>query len=141
MLLVLLDWVSAFVVPLLVVYLMGTFTRAHRSSAIWGLAVGIIFGTVKLAAPAMLPASMTNSFATSIWSLVLTAGCMVAVTAWRGKEPVGEALRLERTGWLHETQLAVGGLEAPASSDSALPAILGIAVVLAGALLSFVVFW
>ena len=141
MLLVLLDWVSAFVVPLLVVYLVGTFTQAHRSSAIWGLAAGMIFGTVKLAAPEILPASMANSFATSIWSLVLTAGSMAAVTAWRGKEPVGDALHLERTGWLHETQLAVGGLEAPASSDSSLPAVLGLAVVLVGGLLSFVVFW
>lgn len=141
MLLVLLDWVSAFVVPLLVVYLVGTFTRAHRSSAVWGLAAGIAFGGLKLAAPDILPTSMSSSFGTSIWSLVLTATAMAAVTALRGVEPVGNTLQLERTGWLHETQLAAGALKPPVSSDSILPTILGIVVVVVGALLSFVVFW
>ena len=141
MLLVLLDWVSAFVVPLLVVYLAGIFTRAHRSSAVWGLACGIAYGTVKLASPDVLPASMANNFATAIWSLVLTAGAMAVVTALRGKEPIGAALHLDRTGWLRETQIAASGLPVAASSDSALPAILGLAVVLIGATLSFVVFW
>jgi Na+/proline symporter len=141
MLLVFLDWVSAFVVPLLAVYLIGTFTRAHRSSAAWGLAVGIAYGTLKLAAPSILPPSMVNNYATSIWSLLLTAGAMAAVTALRGREPAGDPLHLERTGWLRETQLAVGRLEVTPSRNAALPAILGLAVVLAGALLSFVVFW
>ncbi len=141
MLLVFVDWVSAFVVPLLAVYLIGTFTRAHRSSAVWGLAVGIAYGTLKLAAPETLPPSMANNFATSIWSLVLTAGAMIVVTALRGREHKGNVLLLERTGWLHETQLAASRLEAAPERDSRLPAILGGAVVVAGALLSFVLFW
>ena len=141
MLLVFLDWVSAFVVPLLAVYLVGTFTRAHRSSAAWGLTVGIAYGTLKLAAPDILPLNMANNFATSIWSLVLTAGAMGAVTAVRGREPAQGLLHIERTGWLHDTQLAAGRLTADSPSDSVLPAMLGVAVVLAGALLSFVVFW
>ena len=40
MLMVFLDWVGAFVVPLLAVYLMGSLTRVHRSSAIAGLGRG-----------------------------------------------------------------------------------------------------
>lgn len=141
MLLVFLDWVSAFVVPLLAVYLIGTFTRAHRSSAAWGLAAGIAYGTLKLAAPSMLPPILVNNFATSIWSLLLTAAAMAAVTALRGQEPATDLLRLERTGWLHETQVAAGRPKATPAHSPLTPAVLGIGVVLAGTLLSFVVFW
>ncbi len=94
-----------------------------------------------LAAPKVLPAYMANTFATAIWSFAITAAAMLAVTAWRGQEPDRGALSLARSGWLQQTQIASSRLPVVDESDSALPVMLGIAVVLVGATLSFVVFW
>ena len=74
-------------------------------------------------------------------SLLLTAGAMAAVTAFRGREPSGDVLPLQRTGWLHDSQFGTGRLEIAESRGPALPALLGLAVVLVGILLCFVVFW
>lgn len=150
MLLVFLDWVGAFVVPLLAVYLMGSFTRVHRSSALVGLAVGILYGTLRLAAPfvaarfgiALLPPALANSFAGAVASLALTAGAMLAVTAARGREPSSAPRNIERSGWLHSSRVAAGLPPVAAAGRAPMvPAILGAAVVAIGVLLSFVIFW
>ena len=150
MLLVLLDWVGAFVVPLLAVHLMGEFTRAHRSSAAIGITVGIMYGTLKLAAPfvalrfgiALLPAALVNEFASPVFSLLLTSGVMVAVTAIRGREPSSAPRDLERTGWLRSSQVAALALRVSTERRKAhFPALLGLAVVALGAMLSFVILW
>ena len=150
MLLVLLDWVGAFVVPLLAVHLMGEFTRAHRSSAAIGLTVGIVYGTLKLLAPAvalrfgiaLLPAALVNEFASPVFSLALTAGVMVAVTAIRGTEASSRPRDLEPLGWLRSSQLAALALHvATERRGTAFPALLGAAVVVLGTVLGFVVFW
>ena len=149
MLLVFLDWVGAFVAPLLAVYLMGSFTRVHRSSGVAGLGAGILYGTLRLFAPyvatrfgvAILPSLLVNNYAGTVASVLLTAGVMIVVTAIRGREPSPEPRIPEEVGWL-----ATSGLEIPADGTASrrgarLPAVLGAVTVLIGALLSFVVFW
>lgn len=150
MLLVFLDWVGAFVMPLLAVYLMGSFTRVHRSSALIGLAVGMLYGTLKLLVPymalrygvAILPPILVNNYASTVWSLLLTAAVMAAVTAFRGAERSRELRHVEQAGWLRTSQIEAGklGVSHVRRGDS-LPATLSIAVVAIGMLLSFVVFW
>ncbi len=150
MLMVFLDWVGAFVVPLLAVYLMGSLTRAHRSSAVLGLAVGILYGTLKLLAPflalrfgvAVLPPILVNNYASTVFSLLLTAAVMATVTAVRGREPTRAPRVGEAAGWLVQGQS--GSLASTGSEGTAgfrLPTVLGMAVVVIGCLLSFVVLW
>ena len=150
MLMVFLDWVGAFVVPLLAVYLLGSFTRVHRSSAAWGLAAGILYGSAKLLAPlaalrygvAVLPPLLVNNYGSTVASLVVTAGTMLAVTALRGAEPTREPRALDRRGWLRRSQVQAGAL-APSGPGrgAAAPALLGAGVAVIGAVLSFVIFW
>ena len=150
MLMVFLDWVGAFVVPLLAVYLLGSLTRVHRSSAVAGLAAGISYGTLKLLAPlvalrygvAILPPILVNNYASTVFGLVVTAGAMLAVTAVRGWEPSREPRSLEPEGWLLASQLRVRALEPHGPKRGlTLPVLLGLAVVATGAVLSFGVFW
>ena len=64
--------VGSFVVPLLVVYLLGSFTRAHRSSALVGLIAGVGFGLYAFAAKsfadttALLPPALMDGNATCL---------------------------------------------------------------------------
>jgi len=148
MLMVFLDWVGAFVVPLLAVYLMGAFTRVHRSSATWGLAVGIVYGSLKLLAPvlalrfdiALMPAVMVNNYASTVISLLLTVSAMLAVSAVRGWEPSSQPRDLVQEGWLRDsrTQIAV---TAGSGRPVLVPVLLAGSIVTSGAVLSFVVFW
>ncbi len=150
MLMVFLDWIGAFVVPLLAVYLLGSLTRVHRSSASYGLAAGIAYGTLKLAAPAvamrwgvaLLPPVLADNYAGTVASLAITALTMLAVTAVRGPEPSCSPRRLDCGGWLASSLLprppshTVLGIRRPA-----VPATLAVVVVAIGAVLSFGVFW
>ena len=149
MLLVFLDWVGAFVSPLLAVYLMGSFTRVHRSSAAAGLGAGILYGTLKLIAPfvatrfgvAILPPLLVNNYASTVATVLLTAGVMVIVTAARGREPTREPRILAEAGWLATSRLETPEDGTALRTGARLPAVLGAATVLVGALLSFVIFW
>ena len=70
--------VSSFVVPLLVVYLIGSFTRAHRSSALVGLVAGSGFGLYAFAAKsfsdttALLPPALMDGNATGPVTFLVT---------------------------------------------------------------------
>ena len=151
MLLFFVDLVGAFVVPLLSIYLMGVFTRVHRRSGAFGLGVGIAYGVVRLLAPliaehfgiAVLPRLMVDNYASYIFAVLLTAGPMIVISLFLGSEPQGELLHQEKSGWLRSSQLQARGIEpsTPPSHGDAWPAVLGVAVILAGVLLSFVVFW
>lgn len=150
MLLVFLEWIGAIVMPLLAIYLLGSFTRVHRSSALIGLAVGILYGTLKLLAPylalqygiAILPPILLNNYASTVWSLLVTAAVMVLVTALRGTERSREVRHVEQAGWLRTSQIEAGKLGVLQVHRSGfLPLLLGLAVVAIGILLSFVVFW
>ena len=150
MLLFYLNLVSAFVVPLLTIYLMGTFTRVHRKSGTVGLLCGVAYGVWRLLAPlaakhfgvAILPAVMADESASYIFSMLITSGAMVIVSLRLGWEPRGELLHEERSGWLRDSQLAAA-LIAPSREPASrlLPAVLGIVVIAVGLVLSFVVYW
>ena len=151
MLLFYIDVVGAFVVPLLTVYLMGVFTRAHRRSGAVGLAVGVGYGALRLLAPviaenfgvAILPPLLLDNYASYIFSVLFTAGPMVLVSLGIGWESPGQLLHVEATGWLRSSQLQVAQIEPgkqPTHSDR-WPVGLGLAAVAIGAVLCFVVFW
>ena len=151
MLLFYIDLVGAFVVPLLTIYLMGVFTRVHRRSGAFGLGVGIAYGVLRLVAPliaeqfgvAILPRFMADNYASYIFAVLLTAGPMVVISFFLGWAPRGELLHKEKSGWLRSSQLQASRIEpsSPPSYSDAWPGFLGIAVIVVGMLLSFVVFW
>ena len=151
MLLFFVDLVGAFVVPLLTIYLMGVFTRVHRRGGAVGLGVGVAYGVLRLAARpiaenfgvAILPQWAAADYSGYILAVLLTAGPMVVMSLLLGWESPGRLLHEEKTEWLRSSQLQVVHIEpadAPSYSD-AWPIGLGVAVVLVGMLLSFVVFW
>lgn len=150
MLLFYLDLVSAFVVPLLTIYLLGTFTRVHRRSGAPGLLCGVAYGVLRLLTPliadrfgiVLLPSAMLDESASYLFSMLITSGVMLAVSLLLGWEPRGELLHEERGGWLRSSQLAAAHI--PPTHEPAgrlLPAVLGVIAILIGCLLSFVVFW
>ena len=151
MLLFYLELVGSFVTPLLTIYLMGAFTRVHRTSGAIALAVGCTYGTLRLLAPLaaeqfgvlILPAAMIDKFAAYLFSVSITAVTMVLVSLVAGWEPRGRLLHGETTGWLQSSQQQIGQVDEArhASEDGLLPVLLGIAVIIAGAVISFVVFW
>ena len=152
-----LDLTSTFVIPLLTLYLMGRFSRVHRSSGTIGLLLGGAYGILRLFGPSIeqawqisvLPAAMRNAFAAYPFSMLITAGSMVLVSVVRGWQPRGVAFaesHQERIGWLRSSQQAVRELVqqeevAHRGSDGLLPAVLALVVIVLGSVLSFVVFW
>ena len=156
MLMFYLEITSTFVIPLLTLYLMGAFTRVHRTSGLVGLVVGAAYGILRLFAPTLaeqmgvkvMPAFMTETFASYPVSMVLTAGTMVVMSLIRGWEKPGQLLHEEQGPWLRSSQLAARQLAEdalPATAQSAgfrlLPVALAILVVATGCVLSFYVFW
>ena len=154
MLMFYLELTSAFVTPLLTLFLMGALTRVHRSSGAIGLAVGAGYGVFRLfAVPvaenygfAVLPAWASNTYAAYPISIALTSGSMVVVSLVRGWQPAGTPLRGENTAWLRSSQealQAVSGPDAVREREAAgwLPSLLTLGVVGIGLYLSYVVFW
>ena len=98
-----LNLVSAFVAPLLTVFLMGVFTPVHRRSGTIGLLVGMGYGVWRMIAEKLavdqglviMPAIMMNGYAAYPFSVVITAGSMVLVSAILGWESHAGELRLE----------------------------------------------
>ena len=142
-----LDIIGSFVVPLLAVYLVGAFTRAHRSAGTIGLLAGVTYGLVAMFAPdvareydvRLLPLALLDSNATGAVAFGVTAGAMLLVTLVRGAVPRGELIHEEKTPWLRETRARLGVPERETGSDR-LSFVLGLLVVAAGLVLSFVVF-
>lgn len=146
-----LDLTSTFVIPLLTLFIMGRFTRVHRSSGTIGLLVGATYGIVRLLAPEALPDVMVNDFAAYSFSVLVTGGTMFLTSLLMGWQPRGEALETragEAQVWLRSSQQAVQALDAVQDSGEssagfsrAIPAILAVSVVALGCYLCFVVFW
>jgi len=86
--------VGSFVVPLLVVYLLGSFTRVHRGSAVVGLVAGVGFGLYSFIAKtfaelhgvALMPSTLMDSHITGPLTFAITTLAMVATTLIRGQE-------------------------------------------------------
>ena len=137
-----LDLVGAFVVPLLTMYLMGTFTRVHRRSGSIGLILGFVYGLGRLVWPDLYPGILADKFAAYFFTILATAGTMVIASLVMGWQPRGELLHEEQSGWLRQSQLearqiAVSGDK---SRSDALPLTLGI-VLIAVAVGLVVLFW
>ncbi len=89
-----LKMVGSFVVPLLVVYLLGSFTRVHRGSAVVGLVAGVGFGLYSFIAKtlaesqgvALLPSPLMDNHVTGPLTFAITALAMLAATMIRGRE-------------------------------------------------------
>ena len=162
MLLQFLELTSAFVIPLLTLFIVGRFTRVHRASGTVGLLVGAAYGILRLFAPgiaekwgiAILPSIMVNTYAAYPFSMLITAAAMLLISAVIGWQPRGETveeMHTEREGWLRSSQEAVQRLkseEGDAAGTGALsgakrwvPVVLTILVVALGCFLSFVLFW
>ncbi len=151
-----LDLTSAFVIPLLTIFLMGSFTRVHRRSGLIGLLAGATYGILRLVAPVvaektgwvLLPPVMMGTYAAYPFSMGVTAGTMLLVSWIVGWESGGASAlsnRQEKSTWLRSSQLTIRRLQAEVATDTPqgqrLPALLSILVLAAGCLLTFVVFW
>jgi len=130
-----LKMVGSFVVPLLVVYLLGSFTRVHRGSAAVGLVTGVGFGLYSFIAKtlaesqgvALLPSALMDSHVTGPLTFAITALAMLAATVIRGRET-------SPLFWQDQAALD------QAESTSFLPITLGLAVLALGLFLGFVIF-
>ena len=151
-----LSVVGAFVVPLLVVYVLGAFTRVHRSSALPALIVGVLFGVVALVAPGLavnfniwlLPSTLMNNYAAAPLGCLVTVFTMLVVSLIRGWTPKEDLLvQADQTeGWLGRSQKEIVSQiadvgNAEQRSGTKLPLILGLAVWGVALVLIFVVFW
>jgi SSS family solute:Na+ symporter len=151
MLLFYLDLTSAFVVPLLTLYLIGVLTPMHRRSGTIGLVVGGLYGIVRLVAPTVaeaygvliLPAAMINPYAAYLYSMLITAGTTIVVSLIVGWQPRGELTHRETGEWLNRSREEAKHLHHDGHvSPRALWPVLGACVAVgAGLVLSFVVFW
>ena len=125
--------VGSFVVPLLVVYLLGSFTRAHRSSALVGLIAGVGFGLYAFAAKsfadttALLPPALMDGNATGPLTFLITALAMGITTLIRCRET---------SPLFWQSPDALGQAE----DTGTLPLALGLAVLAFGLFLGFVIF-
>jgi solute:Na+ symporter, SSS family len=147
--------VGAFVVPLLTVYLLGTFTRVNRSSALPGLLLGVSFGVLALLAPGLavrsdiwlLPPFAINSYATAPLGCLVTAVTMVLVTMVMGRTPRDQCFLDPQISdaWLYRSQqeIALPTVSTPRGSwiEGVIPTVLGLVVWGLGLALTFLVFW
>ena len=151
-----LDLTSAFVIPLLTIYLMGSFTRVHRSSGLIGLLAGACYGMLRLTAPlvaeqtgwVLLPPAMMGTYAAYPFSMLVTAGTMVGVSlvaGWDSGSAFDLTGRQEKSAWLRSSQLKIRQIQDEISSharrDQRLPALLSLLALAVGCVLTFVVFW
>ena len=130
-----LSVVGSFVVPLLVVYLLGSFTRVHRGSAALGLSAGVGFGLYSFIAKnlaeshglALLPSGLMNNHVTGPLAFLITGLAMIATTLIRGRET---------SPLFWQNTAALGQTEATGSA----PLALGLAVLALGLFLAFIIF-
>ena len=146
-----LEIASTFVIPLLTVFLMGTFTRVHRSSGLIGLLVGAGYGIMSLLAEpvaeylgiAVLPAVMVDTYVAYPLSMLITALTMCAASwfvGWEGRGLVHKE-HIEEGVWLRSSQLELHHLQKSETASGYVPAVFAIGVVVLGCVLSSMVFW
>ena len=151
-----LDLTSAFVIPLLTIYLMGSFTRVHRSSGLIGLLAGAAYGILRMAAPlvaeqtgwVLLPPAMMGTYAAYPFSMLVTAATMVLVSqvaGWESGSASDLTSRQEESAWLRSSQLKIRQIQEKISrrapQGQRLPALLSTLALAVGCVLTFVVFW
>jgi len=148
--------IPVFVTPLFVVYLMGVFTKAHRRSAVCGLAVGGAYGLFalyvreasRLGLPDVQGVSewLTNRWIAFAWSVIITSATMGVVTLFMGRsESTEDQIAESEKGWLAASrrpsdQICAHPFEThvPWWAD---PRLYALALVVGSLTLVFLVFW
>ncbi len=101
---------SVFVTPLLTVYVVGVVTQADRRSALVGLIVGPLYGLAAgtlgetVDSQGLLPAWLTEKFASYLWSTLITALSMLIASAFLRGQPKETTSPTPATGWLARSQ-------------------------------------
>ena len=101
---------SVFVTPLLTVYVVGVVTRADRRSALVGLIVGPLYGLAAgtlgdtVDSQGLLPAWLTEKFASYLWSTLITALSMLMASAFFRGQPKETTSPTPAAGWLARSQ-------------------------------------
>ena len=155
MLLFYVDLTSAFVIPLLTLFLMGTLTPVHRRAGLIGLLAGTLYGVLRLCTPvvesqfgvSLMSGTLANSWAAYPISMVISAATMVLLSlfmGWESKErQTGLLGHEEESPWLRASQIEVQQIkgERVAEHSSVTPVVLAALVLAIGCYLSFVLFW
>jgi len=155
MLLFYIDLTSAFVIPLLTLFLMGTLTRVHRRAGLVGLTVGTLYGVLRLCTPAVesqfgfsiMTGTLANSWAAYPLSMIISAATMVLCSLfldWESRETqTGHTGHEEESPWLRSSQIEVQGIASEPVAEHSLvtPVLLFGLVLVTGCYLSFVLFW
>ncbi len=102
--------ISVFATPLLVTYLAGVLTRAHRRSGLIGLIVGATYGVIALYDRVIydvpwLPSWFTTRWTSFIWSIVFTSSAIALTTLVLGRQRWGELAETKDQGWLLRSRL------------------------------------
>ena len=150
------ELTSAFVIPLLTIFLVGRFTKVHRSSGLIGLLMGASYGFLRLLAPVvaenygiiLLPPLMMNTYAAYPFSMVVTAGTMVLtslITGWESKNSLSLSSSSREGIWLQSSLKEIQELQKnpteASRQHSILPVVLSMFLIVTGFWLTFVVFW
>jgi SSS family solute:Na+ symporter len=114
--------IPVFVTPLFTMYMLGVFTRVHRTSGVVGLVCGGIYGVIALIDRQFtglpwipdfiyaLPTWFTERWVALLWSVLFTAAPMVLTTLILGKEPPGSEDTFREQGWLDRSREALAPL-------------------------------
>ncbi len=144
-----LTLIPVFVTPLLTIYFVGIFTRAHAKAGIVGILAGAGYGVIALidrevADLEVLPAWFTNRWFALLWAVVFTSLGASLTTLVLGKCE-SEKLHPSQSGWLRDSSRALVKLpEYPfAKPPPAVlkPEFLACVLVLATSIILFTFFW
>jgi SSS family solute:Na+ symporter len=97
--------ISVFATPLLITYLAGVLTPAHRRSGLIGLCVGASYGVIALVDRvfydiAWLPTWFTSRWTSFGWSILFTGSAIAITTILLGRQSKNELAETKDTGWL-----------------------------------------
>ncbi|HRX77478.1 MAG: sodium/solute symporter [Planctomycetaceae bacterium] len=97
--------ISVFATPLLITYLAGVLTPAHRRSGLIGLCVGASYGVIALVDRvfydiAWLPTWFTSRWTSFGWSILFTGSAIAITTILLGRQSKSELAETKDTGWL-----------------------------------------
>jgi len=97
--------VSVFATPLMITYLAGVLTPAHRRSGLIGLLVGASYGVVALVDRvfydvAWLPTWFTSRWTSFGWSILFTGSAIALTTIVLGRQSKDQLAETKDSGWL-----------------------------------------
>lgn len=104
--------ISVFATPLLITYLAGVLTPAHRRSGLIGLLVGASYGMVAFVdrqffADTGLPTWFTNRWTSFGWSVLFTGSAIAVTTLILGRQSQDQLAETKDTGWLLRSREAL----------------------------------